>query len=358
MFGKKKAGAIAAGLSLVMALAPAVPAFAATTAYTVDKGVTKKLETNAGSTVSEQFAFTATPVQLNQGTPNATVATDEYGKATINTTALSATTDETETTGEYGVVLPALPHAGVYAWKVAETAGSTAGMVYDTETYTLIATVNNADADHTTEWVSDVKLVKGDATSTTNDASNKVTTATFTNTYTEKTTDSSKLSVEKTVTGAQGDKTKEFNFTVTFSAPSNVPDGWTVSDITAKKGETTIAQAKDAEGKVIPGTFTFTAHDLDEIDFDNVVVGTTYTVSEAEAGQAGYTTTYKLNDTEFASTASQTVNENANTVVVNNDKTGSVVTGVIVNNAPFIVMIGAAAAGVVAYGSAKRKLEK
>ena len=350
MFGKKKAGAIAAGLSLVMALAPVTPALAATSEYTVTDGVTKTLKTNAGSTVSEQFAFTATPVRLNQDTDSATVATTEYGNATITTTALSATTDETETTGNYGVVLPALPHAGVYAWKVSETKGSTTGMQYDEETYTLIATVNNADTTHPNDYVSDVKIVKGDATSTTNDPANKVTTATFTNTYTEKTNDegNSPLKVKKTVTGDQGDKTKLFEFTVNFTAPANVPANWTVNSITAtpKEGTTVSGLKQNADG-----SWTFKAADAGEVTFDNVVVGTTYKVTETESGQAGYTTTGEVTtDTVLAETGAN--------VTVNNDKANTVVTGVIVNNAPFIVMIGAAAAGVVAYGSAKLKLEQ
>ncbi|MEE1274855.1 MAG: FctA domain-containing protein [Olegusella sp.] len=350
-FGKKSVGAVAAGLSLVMALSP-VAAFGATAEYTVNNGVTKKLETNAGSTVSEQFAFTATPVQLNQNAANATatVATTEYGNATITTTALSAASDETETTATYGIVLPTLPHAGVYAWKVAETAGSTTGMVYDTETYTLIATVSNADDTHTTEWVSDVKLVKDGTTSTTNDASKKVTTATFTNTYTEKTNDGENkpLVVTKTVTGAQGDKTKLFDFTVNFTAPSNVPDGWTVKSITATaKPGTTVSNLTQNDD----GSWTFKAADAGSVTFDNVVVGTTYKVTETESGQAGYTTTGEVkNDTVLAETGAN--------VTVTNAKNDTVVTGLIVNNAPFIVMIGVAAAGVAAYGTAKRKLEK
>ena len=50
--------------------------------------------------------------------------------------------------------------------------------------------------------------------------------------------------------------------------------------------------------------------------------------------------------------------EQASSETVVNKKENTVVTGVIMNNAPFIVMIGVAAAGVAAYGAAKRKLEK
>ena len=93
------------------------------------------------------------------------------------------------------------------------------------------------------------------------------------------------------------------------------------------------------------------AADAGAVTFDNVVVGTTYKVTETESGQAGYTTTGEVkNDTVLAETGAN--------VTVTNAKNDTVVTGLIVNNAPFIVMIGVAAAGVAAYGTAKRKLEK
>lgn len=365
-FGKMKAGAVAAGLSLAMALSP-VAAFAApmitptNEGTKVTDGVTKTLQLNPGSTVDETFTFTATPVQLNATATDGTATeptkhgTETFPAATINDIKIEgdgSSTAKDANTGKSDIIFGTFPHAGVYAWTIEETTPDTKtdGMQYSTEKYTLIATVSNADDTHTTEWVSDVKLVKYGTTSTTNDASKKVTTATFTNTYTEKTNDGENkpLVVTKTVTGAQGDKTKLFDFTVNFTAPSNVPDGWTVKSITATaKPSTTVSNLTQNDD----GSWTFKAADAGSVTFDNVVVGTTYKVTETESGQAGYTTTGEVkNDTVLAETGAN--------VTVTNAKNDTVVTGLIVNNAPFIVMIGVAAAGVAAYGTAKRKLEK
>ena len=61
---------------------------------------------------------------------------------------------------------------------------------------------------------------------------------------------------------------------------------------------------------------------------------------------------------EQVEVSEELIGENANTGTMTNTHSDITPTGLVINNAPFIVMIGAAAAGVVAYGSAKRKLEK
>ena len=58
-------GAITAGLSLVMALAPVTPALANSgTQATVATGVTKVLQVNPGSSVTAKFTYTATPTVI------------------------------------------------------------------------------------------------------------------------------------------------------------------------------------------------------------------------------------------------------------------------------------------------------
>ena len=125
--------------------------------------------------------------------------------------------------------------------------------------------------------------------------------------------------------------------------------------------------------KVDPDTnsamITFKASDMQSVTFSNLLVGMKYDVLEDEAGDDGYTTTWssvangvKQDTKSLTSTASWTnanlIGERTNSGDMENEKDGSPVTGLIVNNAPFIVMIGVAAAGVAAYGTAKRKLEK
>ena len=365
MFGKKKAGAIAAGLSLVMALSPVAALADETPAptTTTTPQVEKVLQLNNGSTVKATFEFEAKGTQLSY--------TDKDGKTVqtekdVPTLTIDDVTIDNTPTGDgkldkNGSMSASFGHAGYYAWYVTEKSNTYTGdgvMTYDPDTvYTVIATVSNPD---TTKGQSGLQVVytikKGKVTSADNLGA-KEGTAKFTNKYTEKTNDKGNnkpLTITKTVTGAQGDQTKDFNFTVEFSTPEGFVNNtdWKLGDITAKKGDTDLTNEN--------GKFTFTAKSADEVTFDNIMAGVTYTVTETEANTEGYTTSYEgaANGVATSTNENNLVGEKANNLTVRNDKQGSVVTGVIVNNAPFIVMIGAAAAGVVAYGSAKRKLEK
>ena len=166
-FGKKSIGAITAGLSLVMALAPAVPAFAATT----DTGVkvTKNLMLNEGSTVDATFSFTATPVQLHvqgEGTSEEKTAPEsEVPAITIDNIQFKDGETPGKNTKTTAIKLAdgaSYPHAGVYAWRIHETTGNQTGVQYNTESnaYTLIANVVNGNNGLTATYV----VVKNDTT--------------------------------------------------------------------------------------------------------------------------------------------------------------------------------------------------
>lgn len=79
------------------------------------------------------------------------------------------------------------------------------------------------------------------------------------------------LRVTKQVTGSRGDPTREFTFTVTLSN----------RNLTGIYGQMAF----------IDGVATFTLHSGETILAENLPAGITYTVTEAEANQDGYTTT-------------------------------------------------------------------
>lgn len=371
MFGKK-AKYIVAGLSLAMAVSPVVALADDTTpAATPSVKVVKTVDLNNGSSLEANFKFTATATQLFAGTKDATVATEGEGTWPSITAAETGTKTWTTDDNDNDAVFNNLPtkdqfpHAGVYAWTVTEAtdtykAGENEQLDYNTganKTYTLVAVVTNDTTDTEGKTVAGsvtwgfyagtptVEQVKGD----------KLSQADFENKYSEKTNngENKPLVITKQVKGSQGDTTKYFEFTVHFTAPTNVPDGWTVEAIK-------VSGAKDKDGNALTdakvdanGDITFYAKNEDEVEFNNVVVGTTYTVDEKDYSGEGYTT-----EGEVTTADNKYVKEDGETVTVKNTKDGSVVTGVIVNNAPFIVMIGVAVAGVAAYGAAKRKIEK
>ena len=357
-FGKKSIGAITAGLSLVMALAPAVPAFAATT----DTGVkvTKNLMLNEGSTVDATFSFTATPVQLHvqgEGTSEEKTAPEsEVPAITIDNIQFKDGETPGKNTKTTAIKLAdgaSYPHAGVYAWRIHETTGNQTGVQYNTESnaYTLIANVVNGNNGLTATYV----VVKNDTTtSITNQDKAGDEGAEFTNKYTESANeDGTDLTITKTVTGDQGDHDKYFEFTVTFTAPSVLPAGVSEADYLA---DITATGATDFANN--NGTVTFKLKHGQTATFSGIIAGTKYSVSEKN--EAGYAQSYAAvnNGVQATTTSDNLIGEHVNTGTMTNAHTDVTPTGLVMNNMPFIVMIGAAAAGVVAYGSAKRKLEK
>ncbi|PWM60021.1 MAG: hypothetical protein DBX91_04805 [Subdoligranulum variabile] len=98
------------------------------------------------------------------------------------------------------------------------------------------------------------------------------------------------LIVSKTVEGAQGDKNKDWNFTVTLTDA----DGSPATEVNSDYGEMTF----------VNGVAEFTLKDGQSIIATNLPAGLTYTVTETEANQGNYTTTapgdkgtIKANDT-------------------------------------------------------------
>ena len=101
------------------------------------------------------------------------------------------------------------------------------------------------------------------------------------------------LTVTKNVTGTAGDQNTAFNFTVKLS--DETVTGPRGSGVTFEKGSASFS-LKHGEKKTILG----------------LPAGVTYTVTETEANQDGYTTTYKVNDgTETDEPATGTIAKDA-----------------------------------------------
>ena len=356
--------ALASAIALVAALFGGVSTALAATAAVPQ--VQKQLELNPGSTVSATFTYSITPKALSTGTGNEKTYTDGPAAAIADITLTDAS-NTANNTGKGAITFggksdaSAFAHAGVYAWTIKENATQNTGVGTfqdDDKVYTLIATVVNGD--NGLEFSSFV-IAKGDVNSTAN--TDKAGAIEFDNKYTENTTENSAdLTITKAVAGKQGDKSKQFEFTVTFTAPSVLPEGKTAEDvlnaITANANGATDIQFADAADGATTRTVTFKAADAKGVTFSNVLVGTTYTVSETAVD--GYTQSWKAtaNGIESASQANLLIGENANNGTMTNTHEDVTPTGLVINNLPFIMLGCVAVAGVVAYGAAKRKLEK
>ena len=218
-------------------------------------------------------------------------------------------------------------------------------MTYDTKSYTVnVYVVNDGDT------------LKVDSI-TANDGETKVSDISFDNTYVK----DSSLTIEKKVTGAQADKTKHFNFTINMTKASTDTRAFYTGTIT-KGGKCT--ETHQDVVLTFNGNDTATANvelcDGDTITFDNIAAGTRYTVTEAGATD-GYTPSVAV--VENGATAVQTnaaseadgitadnklIGENANSVVFTNTYADTPITGVIINNLPYVVLVAAAVCALVA----------
>lgn len=233
---------------------------------------------------------------------------------------------------------------GSYIYTFKETAGKTAGVTYDSNTYELYVNVVYGDTAGT--YKIGGAYVK-------NTAGDKV--QEIVNTY-----QSGNLKITKTVTGNMGDKNKVFDVKVTLT----VADGKTVNapvTITttpkptdaALTNPTTIATGAWSGNKA---EVTLHVKDGTTVELKNLPVGVSYSV--AELPYSDYTTSYTHTQNGTSMTGAPTstaVRANAiDTVTITNNKNAKVDTGVIVSNLPYILILAAVAGGLVLFAAGKK----
>lgn len=191
-------------------------------------------------------------------------------------------------------------------------------------------------------------------------ASGKTNKILFTNTYAK---NDATLTIEKNTTGTYVDKTKEFNFEITFTKSP-------MSDQTTFTGKIGSESVECTAGTAKP----FTLADGEQLVFSNLPVGTTYVVKELAATD-GYTPSVtvvenKKNtvnnriaaqegdalDTLKEGGKKNLVGEAENKVTFTNTHQGGVVpTGILMNNLPFILLVAVAIVAFVSLAVIKRR---
>lgn len=153
--------------------------------------------------------------------------------------------------------------AGVYRYTFKEEACSVAGMGTDSKTYTLDVTVGN-DGDS-------YKIVRAEVYSNADKADK---TDTITNTY-----NTYDLTLDKTVDGLLGDKTKDFAFTIVFTNPDKSATSfqWAYDTDAVTPSYTTVNFGEDGKATVDVSL----AHGEDVI-FKGLPEDVTYVITEAE----------------------------------------------------------------------------
>ena len=148
-----------------------------------------------------------------------------------------------------------------------------------------------------------------------------------------------KLTITKVVAGNQGDKNKDFEFTVTIKGA----DGETYKYGTVKNGVTTMNQTTTKSG----ATFTETLKHGESVIVYGLSSEDKFAVTEADYHGDGYKTSYKIGDgtnsTEGSSIAEEAIGAYDTTVIFTNTKDVTVPTDVIQTVVPYAAIVAFAA---------------
>lgn len=219
--------------------------------------------------------------------------------------------------------------AGIYYYQLKEQDSGVTGITEDANTYILKAYVSySGDALAVTGAV--MMPLTGGNLGTKSDE--------FLNTYATNT-----LTITKNVTGNMGDKTKPFTFTIDLTDPDAAQH---VNSVTVVKPDAQTEVVEFANGTA---TVTIDLKDTQSVTIKGLPEGTDYSITESN--NEGYEVTYEgaTQDTGNANLATGTMTTSAATVTVTNTRNATTPTGVIMNVAPYALMVVIAVAGVAVF---------
>lgn len=278
--------------------------------------------------------------------------TDADAERMLPTFTADADADATNG-GSIVMNVPNYTKVGVYTYQVKETDGGTLGMTYDPKTYTLQVIVGNkmegGQIAAGGEKVCYVTMLDG----TTKQNSVK-------NTYNAGT-----LNITKTVQGNMGDRSTDtkFSFVATFKVPTGktlrsdivLPEGYTIDWNSTKTAGTVKFQLSHNE--------TFSVQNLPkDIEYSVVEMnGETSLANGAYITNAAGENTYQVSYDNFVNgTVGTTEMTDENVIATNITNTwGSTIdTGVILDNAPYMLMLAVVAGGAMMLVIKKRREEE
>lgn len=310
--------------------------------------ITKELKLAEGITIPRAtFHFTAD--KITEDAPEAEIESVSYS-AEDSKGKLSERVYKINKAGR--ITFGEFPHAGEYQYHVQETAdpydtASGEVMTYSTETYTMHVYVINTENGGT-----EVEKITAS-----NTAGDKVSEMNFENIYIK---NNASLTISKRTAGKNADRTKDFAFTLTFTKSGTATDDTYEGMIGNEKVEFKAGEAN-----------TFKLHDGEKIVFTNIPAGTRYAVTET--GTAYYTPSVEVKENGVKTVdtkavkgqslssaeagATNLVREGNNSAVFTNTFDDVPITGVILENLPFTILIGAAAV-LLAMGTFVKRFKK
>lgn len=226
---------------------------------------------------------------------------------------------------------------GVYHYQMTEVGDKNApNITNDTTVRDLYVYVRNSSSGKFEVYAS--ALVKGTEK-----------TDTFTNDFTKNPgtnpTPFQDVTLQKSVTGDQGDLNKEFTFTVKIPSSAD--------------GRTTYVVERPTTGDPTTLTVgtpaTFHLKSGETLTVKNLAKGDQYTIDETLDNN--YKTSATLNGSAYTLKATTTMTTEANKVIVTNNRDAATPTGIIMNVAPYVIMILIAAAAAVLFFRKRRSAE-
>lgn len=295
---------------------------------------------------AETFTFTVTPgakvngaektVEKSEATTIPTMAANSNEK----TVAFTALTEDGTGTFTVDVANLNITKPGMYYYTVTETPSNTAGVDYAAKSMIMVITAGYADDGEDSSLSYWAAL--HDSTNY-NDKNSK-----FENTYT-----AGSLKVTKKVTGSLGDKDKKFNVDVTFTAPAGKTVKSTITYV--NNGAESIAPAAwtlNTTTNQYEATVTVELAHKGFVQFNNIPKDVTYIVEEQDYSREEYTATY---EGDKSGTIAHDVKS---TTITNKRGDDTIDTGVILDNAPYMLMLAVVAGGAMTLVIKKRREEE
>lgn len=324
----KKLLSLALALIMVLTLSVAVAAAAHTDMETITISVTYNATNEGTTSPAEEFVFAIANTSVTDAASGVTKENMPTPTAGSVTYAAGEAGNAGTMTKNVTITLPEYTSVGIYTYTITPTLGTNAGVTYWAKPIKLVVTVieQNGKTRVAAVHTEDEQEQKSDD---------------ITYTYS-----AGSLAVTKNVTGNLGDRSKEFNVTVTFTAPEAGVVNSTISYIV--DGETkTIAPAAWKENTA---SVQIALHHGETVTFTNIPYGVTYHVAEDSYEAEDYETSYNKQD--------GTIEAASDAVTITNNKENQVDTGIVLDSLPYILLIAVALVGVVAFTAKKRTTDR
>lgn len=280
---------------------------------------------------AETLTFTSTPAVGNPDPTN----------LTVNDLEVTGNTKQ-----KLVINVPAYSKVGVYHYTITENAGNTQGVTYTTDAVNVSVLVEYDYTDEDGDGYG-LKATIG-VTNAAGEGEGELKHDTFTNTYSL-----GSLTVSKEVAGNLASQSREFAIDVTFTSDQPV-----LSTITCGDGQTITSANWTLAESVYTAKVTVKLIHGQDVTFNNIPAGVTYTVVEQAKHEApdpngsnpetGYTVTYE------GETGTIAENVTAAAKVINTKGT-TVNTGVVLDSLPYVLLIAVAVVAVVLFTVRKRR---